>query len=104
MNHRIAVLQCVAVNDSDFGTEFLCHSFGSRLQIRRAHIGSGRVDKVADQRCCLSQTDRFVNSLHVLDKQDTRPGAAIQIAITRSEENTSELQSLMRRSYAVYCL
>src|SRR3546814_3209634 len=95
MNHRIAVLQCVAVNDSDFGTEFLCHSFGSRLQIRRAHIGSGRVDKVADQRCCLSQTDRFVNSLHVLDKQDTRP---------RSEEHTSELQSLMRTSYAVFSL
>src|SRR3546814_4168254 len=32
MHHGIAVLQCVAVNDSDFGTEFLCHSFGSRLQ------------------------------------------------------------------------
>src|SRR3546814_9164159 len=30
-----------------------------------------------------------------------RPGA---IVITRSEEHTSELQSLMRNSYAVFCL
>src|SRR3546814_1753846 len=33
-------------------------------------------------------------------------GAALQIAATawRSEEHTSELQSLMRTSYAVFCL
>src|SRR3546814_1137689 len=30
--------------------------------------------------------------------------AAIGFAITRSEEHTSELQSLMRNSYAVLCL
>src|SRR3546814_5584251 len=27
-----------------------------------------------------------------------------QVAVTRSEEHTSELQSLMRNSYAVFCL
>src|SRR3546814_7867166 len=31
-------------------------------------------------------------------------GEAIAIALTRSEEHTSELQSLMRISYAVFCL
>src|SRR3546814_9670069 len=31
-------------------------------------------------------------------------GATIQIAASRSEEHTSELQSLMRISYAVFCL
>src|SRR3546814_1091580 len=30
--------------------------------------------------------------------------AALQIALGRSEEHTSELQSLMRISYAVFCL
>src|SRR3546814_5951242 len=33
-----------------------------------------------------------------------RPGAAIGDRIVRSEEHTSELQSLMRISYAVFCL
>src|SRR3546814_4180019 len=33
----------------------------------------------------------------------TRPGQAAASA-TRSEEHTSELQSLMRNSYAVFCL
>src|SRR3546814_6130778 len=32
------------------------------------------------------------------------PTAASVIDITRSEEHTSELQSLMRTSYAVFCL
>src|SRR3546814_7285237 len=31
-------------------------------------------------------------------------GNALDIAIDRSEEHTSELQSLMRNSYAVFCL
>src|SRR3546814_7294921 len=32
------------------------------------------------------------------------PGAALVLAVARSEEHTSELQSLMRISYAVFCL
>src|SRR3546814_9309827 len=33
------------------------------------------------------------------------PGSTVELAIkTRSEEHTSELQSLMRTSYAVFCL
>src|SRR3546814_6148418 len=43
----------------------------------------------------------------VLDTQKTSPwldsGAAAEY-LSRSEEHTSELQSLMRISYAVYCL
>src|SRR3546814_2974900 len=34
----------------------------------------------------------------------TNSGPEDQFAKTRSEEHTSELQSLMRRSYAVFCL
>src|SRR3546814_8952218 len=33
-----------------------------------------------------------------------RQGAAAQQVVHRSEEHTSELQSLMRNSYAVFCL
>src|SRR3546814_6034057 len=33
-----------------------------------------------------------------------RLGAAVLLALHRSEEHTSELQSLMRNSYAVFCL
>src|SRR3546814_15508132 len=36
-----------------------------------------------------------------LDRQERRPSILIQ---ARSEEHTSELQSLMRISYAVFCL
>src|SRR3546814_10001323 len=34
----------------------------------------------------------------------THPHASSNLAATRSEEHTSELQSLMRISYAVFCL
>src|SRR3546814_1008329 len=33
-----------------------------------------------------------------------RPGEAFHFGLKRSEEHTSELQSLMRISYAVFCL
>src|SRR3546814_5994112 len=36
--------------------------------------------------------------------RDRIPGSALHVALTRSEEHTSELQSLMRISYAVFCL
>src|SRR3546814_6220742 len=42
--------------------------------------------------------DRAVSHPRVADRVVDRPGLA------RSEEHTSELQSLMRNSYAVFCL
>src|SRR3546814_3145252 len=36
--------------------------------------------------------------------QGVAPGAAVELDAGRSEEHTSELQSLMRISYAVFCL
>src|SRR3546814_6837460 len=44
---------------------------------------------------------------HVLRNTAKRRGASMAFALnlpTRSEEHTSELQSLMRSSYAVFCL
>src|SRR3546814_6856856 len=43
-------------------------------------------------------------SQHVVDRIDNRRGRGVGGAIARSEEHTSELQSLMRISYAVFCL
>src|SRR3546814_5568750 len=39
-----------------------------------------------------------------LDQEPGEPVAAYAVAVLRSEEHTSELQSLMRISYAVFCL
>src|SRR3546814_3464004 len=52
-------------------------------------------DWIAAQRSCLPERRPFA------------PGVAIPFgdtALVRSEEHTSELQSLMRTSYAVFCL
>src|SRR3546814_2435740 len=43
-------------------------------------------------------------SLHRCQRQAIGLRAAIAAAFARSEEHTSELQSLMRISYAVFCL
>src|SRR3546814_8315454 len=43
-------------------------------------------------------------SAHPLSGQSGEYGAGRATAILRSEEHTSELQSLMRISYAVFCL
>src|SRR3546814_2054661 len=57
---------------------------------------------------------RFLRDLHVMhvalalagtgDLHELRPRAHVLHGGTRSEEHTSELQSLMRISYAVFCL
>src|SRR3546814_9642041 len=49
-----------------------------------------------------SYTER---SFHRIDDRNRSTRiAAPSVSITRSEEHTSELQSLMRSSYAVFCL
>src|SRR3546814_5265006 len=48
------------------------------------------------------QTSRLANQLLILARDE--PGSRRQRHDLRSEEHTSELQSLMRISYAVFCL
>src|SRR3546814_1098567 len=43
-------------------------------------------------------------SLDIFDARDLVGGGVVQFAHQRSEEHTSELQSLMRHSYPVSCL
>src|SRR3546814_5609845 len=82
---------------------------------REIELGTGNarfrhVDGVRD-RCRRSWRIRELRTLHVLDPlvvdrqihaQRTAEHAARELG--RSEEHTSELQSLMRISYAVFCL
>src|SRR3546814_4407974 len=42
--------------------------------------------------------------LHVYDRAKIKGALVARAATARSEEHTSELQSLMRISYAVFCL
>src|SRR3546814_1412656 len=47
----------------------------------------------------------FSSGLHITAKlPGSRPGEASALPLSRSEEHTSELQTLMRNSYAVFCL
>src|SRR3546814_9421914 len=46
----------------------------------------------------------FATYTPIADVGDSLPFAADNTVVTRSEEHTSELQSLMRISYAVFCL
>src|SRR3546814_5363171 len=62
---------------------------------------------VADQKCCRHQLgalaqDGIMGLRQV--QQPTQLGQRHGNALGRSEEHTSELQSLMRNSYAVFCL
>src|SRR3546814_10585347 len=60
------------------------------------HQHNRRHDRGRDQQR-LPDVGRKVRRGHVLQRQDTDERV-------RSEEHTSELQSLMRNSYAVFCL
>src|SRR3546814_6528709 len=44
------------------------------------------------------------NPLPIPPLLDAQPGRSFALQVQRSEEHTSELQSLMRISYAVFCL
>src|SRR3546814_5331352 len=67
-----------------------------RLQIARQHL-HGRDSAILDRR------DKFAARRE--GKVGAAPEAeALCISEVRSEEHTSELQSLMRISYAVFCL
>src|SRR3546814_9361215 len=74
--------------------------------------GRGQHDQVADLIAPLD-VDQLRSLVTVLAVQVDQtlpsapaasPAAVCELAINRSEEHTSELQSLMRISYAVFCL
>src|SRR3546814_1866924 len=65
---------------------------GELTEVGRRHVGAGVVEQQ-------------VEAAEVLVDAGEHPLDGIGIAdVARSEEHTSELQSLMRTSYAVFCL
>src|SRR3546814_4121495 len=52
----------------------------------------------------VGQRRDHVGVLRVYEQADLAVAARAQQRVQRSEEHTSELQSLMRNSYAVFCL
>src|SRR3546814_6810724 len=53
---------------------------------------------------CLRGSPAFISSWFAIFRCCSRCSSGTKIGPTRSEEHTSELQSLMRISYAVFCL
>src|SRR3546814_6943637 len=96
------------------------HSWGTviGLNIARAHpewlhayIGMGQVingpeNERVGYAFALREARRSGNALAVseLEAIAPYPGPEGSLSLQRSEEHTSELQSLMRISYAVFCL
>src|SRR3546814_6020848 len=78
---------------------------------RRAPAGSTRSGGADPGRCRLAAEDALARGavpgtgrLESPWRPGLRPRPAAQLFEARSEEHTSELQSLMRLSYAVFCL
>src|SRR3546814_8896101 len=65
----------------------------------RLHIADVNLSGKADRIDVLPD-----GSLAIIDYKNGKPPSGKQVAAGRSEEHTSELQSLMRISYAVFCL
>src|SRR3546814_1575238 len=64
--------------------------------------GLGRGELSFHSDCAFLPHPRIVLSLHAIDVVDAE--SSTKWISARSEEHTSELQSLMRISYAVFCL
>src|SRR3546814_3857837 len=60
-----------------------------------------RINELAGERDRIARGGGFHG---ILITRPERGDLAVELEITRSEEHTSELQSLMRISYAVFCL
>src|SRR3546814_5486393 len=78
----------------DYGTAFDHMHVAQPPAGQRQPGGFIRVEQASEQPCVLMQAHRAIGAV----------GAGDQPQPTRSEEHTSELQSLMRISYDVFCL
>src|SRR3546814_4157222 len=78
----------------------LTHSFPTRRSSDiRSPSASARVASLSDSRLIVTPA-----RIATASSSSRLPGPAKLIRTDRSEEHTSELQSLMRISYAVFCL
>src|SRR3546814_9892755 len=88
---------------SDWSSD-VCSSDLGDLPDRDLGIGGQVEQRVHRQRNDLGLLDRFPARAHVGVGDQRIPEFVADQRADRSEEHTSELQSLMRISYAVFCL
>src|SRR3546814_9275988 len=82
------------VCSSDLRTGFLIRPHSDVVD--RHHVGP--IEKIGDAAEALCLALRAVDAVRLVEPREMR------VLRRRSEEHTSELQSLMRISYAVFCL
>src|SRR3546814_7577978 len=84
----------------------LCACTTTPAELReREVVGTIETTKPAnDVAACLAEAFSKVGPPVILDKNGSKIVEFHSSNIYRSEEHTSELQSLMRTSYAVFCL
>src|SRR3546814_1627051 len=102
LDHRIGPLQLARIDKARK------QAGGHRLAVGSDLEQGVDVDLLSAARCQLTGGAR-VDDLAVFDDADRKPRQVVARdgvveRLVRSEEHTSELQSLMRTSYAVFCL
>src|SRR3546814_1493129 len=105
MKNRKSLMACPSIRDAEISVDHVL-------------IGSHFVRRAVADLLAVVENDHAVCEVHhhahvVLDQHDRRAvvvvdveaeAAHVLLLLERSEEHTSELQSLMRKSYAVFCL
>src|SRR3546814_7127739 len=84
------------------GEQIVDRRRADRAEHRRAVIGSER--EITHEKLRSGYGRRSKKRRKIGERSAKGGGAAVRRADPRSEEHTSELQSLMRTSYAVFCL
>src|SRR3546814_3147163 len=79
----------------------LDHGDGKTLPQRAVHEQVRLPHQRVDAAACAQQFDGFASGLHLKPAEFRSPARYADAGGARSEEHTSELQSLMRISYAV---
>src|SRR3546814_4516541 len=100
--HRTGTVAAIVERNVDAGSGQFVVQFFSRLLHRRRLVAADRTDDDA-KRCDRVRPDDAVGIKGLFNHRRRQTRHADAVA-TRSEEHTSELQSLMRISYAVFCL
>src|SRR3546814_9681342 len=87
------------VCSSDLGADFLRSEIQHDIAGQMQHVSAGEIH---EHQACLRVEPEVAERVEVQVAGEVRNGQPV--AADRSEEHTSELQSLMRISYAVFCL
>src|SRR3546814_2266175 len=85
---------------AEVGLARVDHEFRHKEDSGGMSIGNAPAAPRRRRRQSAQEHDERVEKPHHRQRQE----AALELLLARSEEHTSELQSLMRISYAVFCL